>query len=170
MIACVKKKRGRPRKVAVEQAVAGEDLGELVDPSENYCDLMLRVREAAAERGLTFREVMSAMAKRVLASLKGKDDKAMSDEAGNAVIQVRVKRPGALIALIAATMQKAAAPLSAGAIYKAMGGTACGSTLNCVTVTLITTPAKFERIVVSEASPRRVLWKLKEEEAADQRG
>lgn len=45
--------------------------GELADASENYCALMLEVREAAAARGLTFREVMTAMARRVLVESAG---------------------------------------------------------------------------------------------------
>lgn len=43
----------------------------LADDREEYADLLLRVREAAAARGLTFREVMVAMARRVIEVMEG---------------------------------------------------------------------------------------------------
>lgn len=165
-----------------EEEVGGGGL-ELADAAENYCALMLEVREAAAARGLTFREVMMAMAQGVLAAMGTSQGETTMQRAiqsaGDGLKRMKWDgRPfaaessvrsyrrqfarGELRDRIIAVLREAGTPISARQVHESLA--AAGLAVSCqhVTVALCNNVGSaFKRVVVEESPNRRVLWMLK---------
>lgn len=94
----------------------------LANKQEQYCDLLLRVAEAAQTRGLTFREVMTLMARRALDELAigVPEGLATCEPALPAVVRPNAiaqkftpRRPESVATLIQTALDEADRPLSA---------------------------------------------------------